>query len=76
MSKLTEPYLTVVLLVYSGKNNIHCIRHDVNRRLVFLPVFSVGFLSTKGSCRFDILDVVVGNLIFSEEVLTSTLSMI
>lgn len=64
MSKLTKPYLAVVLLVNSGKNNVHCIRHDVNRRLVFLPVFSVGFLWTKSSCWFGILDIIVGNLIF------------
>lgn len=64
MSTFTEPYLTVVLLVNSGKNNVHCIRHDVNRRLVFLPVFSVGFLWTTGTCWFGILDIIVGNLIF------------
>lgn len=57
MFKLTEPYLTVVLLVNSGKNNVHCIRHDVNRCLVFLPVFKVGFLWTEGYCWFGIFGI-------------------
>lgn len=72
-------YLTEVLLVSSGKNNVHCIRHDVDWSLVFLPVFNVGWLWTKCSCWFDILDMNVGKdifVIFSQEVLSSTLFII
>ena len=57
-------YLTVVPPVSSGKNNFHCIRHDVDRSLVLLPIFGVGFLSEKYNCLFDILDVNVGKWIF------------
>lgn len=60
-----ELYLTVVPPVSSGKNNIHCIRHDVDRSLVFLPIFGVGFLSEKYNCQFDILDINVGKWILT-----------
>lgn len=40
-------YLTVVSFVCSGQHNVHCIRHDVDRGLVLLPCFDVGFLNGK-----------------------------
>lgn len=70
-------YLTEVLLVSSSKNNVHCIRHDMDGSLVFLPGFQVGFLKTKCSCCFDILDIKVREelfMLFSQPI--STLSII
>lgn len=40
-------YLTDVLLVSSGKDKVHSIRHDVDRSLVFLPGFVVGLLKNQ-----------------------------
>lgn len=40
----TEQYLAVVFLVFPGQGNVHGIRHDVDRGLVAVPAFSVGFL--------------------------------
>lgn len=41
---LSNVYLTVFVLVFSCKNDVHCIRHDVDSSLVLLPVFNVGLL--------------------------------